>query len=189
MNKTTEPIRDMKTVNALLTYLNEQNPRNYMLAKVQLNTAFRISDVVPLKVSHFYQSNGYFRDCIVVTEEKTNKLRIVAINKELRSAIKDYIKSMNLSYDSYLFPSHKGFNCHISITQAQRIFQNAGQQLHLDNFGSHSLRKTWGYFAYKKTKNIAVIMRAYNHASEKDTLKYIGITQKDKNDLYKLISF
>lgn len=190
MNKVTEPIRSIKTINNLLNYFKGQSLRNYMIAKVQLNTAFRISDIVTLKVSDFYHQNGYARESLTITsEKKTEKIRIVAINQSLKTAIKDYIISEGLSYDDYLFQSRKGTNRPISTTQVHRIFQNAGEVLHLDNFGTHSLRKTWGYFAYQKTKNIALIMKAYNHDSEEDTLKYIGIVQKDKDDLYKQINF
>ena len=189
MNKTTEPIRNMKTVNTLLTYLKGQSYRNYMLAKVQLNTAFRISDIVVLKTSDFFHQNGYLRENVIVKEQKTGKVRSVAINQSLKVALKEYVDLMGFDYDLYLFPSRKGTNKPITVTQAQRIFQNAGEQLHLDNFNSHSLRKTWGFFAYKKTKNIALIMRAFGHNSEQDTLRYIGITQKDNDDLYKQINF
>lgn len=190
MNKTTEPIRNKKTINTMLMYLKGQSLRNYMIAKVQLNTAFRISDIVKLKVSDFFHQSWYIKESLtVMSEKKTDKIRIVAINNALKDAIKEYVVTMDLNHDDFLFQSRKGINKPLTTTQVHRIFQETGEQLHLENFGTHSLRKTWGYFAYKETKNIALIMKAYNHDSEKETLKYIGIIQKDKDNLYKQINF
>lgn len=189
MNKTTEPVRSMKDIYNIFAYLKGRSLRNYLIAKVQLNTAFRISDVLRLKVGDFVQDNGDFRDWLTAKEKKTSKVRRIAINSSLKQALSEYLDQYDLNPGDYLFKSRKGINKAITTTQAHRIFQEVGQVLHLENFGTHSLRKSWGYFAYKKTKNIAVIMEAYNHHSEKETLKYIGITQKNHDDLYNQIKF
>lgn len=41
-----EPIKDKKKVDSFLTYLKVKNERDWLLAKFQLNTGLRISDVV-----------------------------------------------------------------------------------------------------------------------------------------------
>ena len=190
MNKTTEPIRDNKRLQELFAYLKGKNMRDYVMAKTQLNTALRISDIVPLRVCDFMHASGYFREDVTIKEQKTGKEKHIAINTSLKSTLKEYIKEYNLQYDNYLFISRKGHGSrHISTTQAQRILQDAAQALHLDNFNSHSLRKTWGYNAYNETHNIALIMQVYNHASAEVTLRYIGITQTDKDNLYNMIQF
>lgn len=187
MNMTTEPIRDPKLLQDLLAYLKGKNERNYVMAKIQLNTALRISDIVTLKVSDFMHPSGNFREYITVKERKTKKNKHIAINKALKTTLKSYISANNLEYDSYLICSRKGG--HISTTQAHRIYSNAGLALHIDSFNSHSLRKTWGLNAYKKTHNLALIMQIYNHSSIDHTMRYIGITQKDKDTLYNQIQF
>lgn len=188
MNITTEPIRDPKKLNALLSYLRGEDLRNYLMAKVQLNTALRISDTVILQVHDFIHLSGNFREYIVLKEQKTGHERHIAINQALKKDIKEYIAVKKLDYDDYLFKSKKTGGP-ISTTQAHRIYQDAGIALHLDNFNSHSLRKTWGFTAYQKTKNIALIMQVYGHTSVTQTLKYIGITQTDKDTLYNTIKF
>lgn len=189
MNIETEPLRDKRQIQALFTYLKGKSSRNYVMAKIQLNTALRISDVVKLKVNDFFHPSGKFRRYIIVKEKKTGKERHIAINATLKHIITSYTEENNLTYHDYLIPSQKKSVGHISTTQAHRIFQDAGQTLHFDKFNSHSLRKSWGYFAYKKTKNIALIMQVYGHTSVTQTLKYIGITQTDKDLLYNTIEF
>lgn len=189
MNFTTEPIRDRRRVNEILSYMKGSNYRNYVMAKIQLNTGLRISDVLKLKVKDFIQPDLRYREYITLHEKKTSKEKKIAINKALKDIIKDYILKYDLTYNSYLFPSPKKKNAPISRTQAHRIYENVAKALHLDNFNSHSLRKTWGYFAYKETQNIALLMDVYNHSSAEMTLRYIGINQDDKNSLYHKIKF
>ena len=60
----------------------------------------------------------------------------------------------------------------------------------IELFGTHSLRKTWGYFSYKASKhNIGLIMAMFNHTSERETLRYIGIDQEEKDLLYSTVRF
>jgi integrase len=189
MNKTTQPVKSRKVLDRLLIYLKGKSTRDYMIAKVQLNTARRISDIVTLKVSDFVNRDGRLKEYITFIEKKTQKIAKIAINQELQTAILGYIKSEKLEHDDYLFQSRKGKNKPLSVTQVHRIFQEAAEALNLEDFGSHSLRKTWGYFCYKETRNIALIMDAYNHHSEKVTLRYIGISQDDRDVLFMNIRF
>ena len=53
-----------------------------------------------------------------------------------------------------------------------------------EKIGTHTLRKTFGYHAYIKTKNIALIQKLLNHSSPSVTLRYIGITQDDLDNVY-----
>lgn len=189
MNVTTEPIRDKKKLNQLLDYLKVQNDRNYLMAKVQLNTALRLSDVINLRVVDFLYPSSKFKNYLYVMEKKTGKRKKIMINTLLAQSIKEYIQENQLQLEDYLFSTPRHRDRHITQTQAHRIYQAAAKSLHLEKFNSHSLRKTWGYHAYKETKNIAIIMQVYGHVSLKDTFRYIGITQEDMNNMYKKIKF
>ncbi|BDP82253.1 hypothetical protein EfmAA290_29290 (plasmid) [Enterococcus faecium] len=46
-----------------------------------------------------------------------------------------------------------------------------------DDIGTHTLRKTFGYHYYKKTRDIATLMFIFNHSSQAITKRYIGITE------------
>lgn len=185
-----EPIKDKKKVDALLTYLKGKNERDYLLCKFQLNTGLRISDVVKVKVSDFLTENMNFKDYFVLQEQKTDKEKKIKLNDSLKKSLKEYIKQNKLEIDNYLFESRKGQNEPITVTQAYRILKAAAVSLHIENFGTHSLRKTWGYWTYKMSRyNIGLIMDTFNHSSEKITLRYIGITQESKDELYSLVQF
>ncbi|MED2625346.1 tyrosine-type recombinase/integrase, partial [Bacillus thuringiensis] len=45
----------------------------------------------------------------------------------------------------------------------------------LEGISSHTLRKTWGYCAYKSGVDIAFLQHFFDHSTPSKTLKYIGI--------------
>ncbi len=51
----------------------------------------------------------------------------------------------------------------------------------------HSLRKTFGYHAWKQGSDPVVIMVIFNHSSLSITKRYLCIEQDDKDDVYRSI--
>lgn len=47
----------------------------------------------------------------------------------------------------------------------------------LYSIGTHTLIKTFGYWHYKKFKDVALLQELLNHSTPDVTLRYIGITQ------------
>ena len=170
-------------------YLKNTNFRNYGLFKVQLNTGLRISDVVNLKYDDVFEKNGNLKKHISLTEKKTKKHRVIFINNELKNVFKELREYFKLSSGIYLFKSRKGQNKPITTTQVHRIYQNIGKVFNLKNFNSHSLRKTFCYFVYQKNKDINLIMKLMNHSSTAITLRYIGITNDDIDNIYSSLDF
>lgn len=188
-----DAIKDIKKVNLLLAYLKGVNDRDYLLAKFQLNTGLRISDVVSVKVQDL-MINNRFKEYFILNEVKTDKIKHIKLNDELRKVIKNYVLNNNLSSNDYLFKSKKfaenGESRHITVTQAYRILKSAAITVGIDNFGTHSLRKTWGYFTYKASAhNIGLLMSMFNHSAPSITLRYIGIDQDEKDKLYCSVQF
>ena len=73
----------------------------------------------------------------------------------------------------------------INRVQAYRIIKEAAQAAGLDEYVScHSLRKPFGYFAWKQGVPPAMLMDIYNHSSYKITRRYLCIEQEDKDDVF-----
>ncbi len=170
-------------------YLKNTNFRNYGLFKVQLNTGLRISDVVKLKYDDVFEKNGNIKKHLSLTEKKTKKNRLIFINNELRTTFKELKDYFEYKDTMYLFTSRKGQNRPLTTTQVHRIYQNIGQIFNLKNFNSHSLRKTFCYFIYQKNNDINLIMKIMNHSSTAITLRYIGITDDDIDNIYSSLEF
>ncbi len=185
---TVEPIRSRTKIRQMYHYLNGRDPKYGVLFKFGLNTGLRISDILPLKVKDIYNENGDFRDYLILDEQKTSKEKKIKLNTAIRKTLNAYIEQQQMKDDDYLFPSRKGG--HIGRVQAYRVLKEGAEALGIENFGTHSLRKTWGYWTYKISKyNIGLIMDTFNHSSQSITLRYIGVSQDQKDELYSLVQF
>lgn len=185
---TVEPVRDKSQIRQMYQYLNSKDPKYGLIFKFGLNTGLRISDILPLKVKDVLTANGKFHDYLIIKEKKTGKEKKIKINNILRSDIESYVKSKGISDEDSLFSSQKG--SHIGRVQAYRVLKAASNMIGIENFGTHSLRKTWGYWTYKVSKyNVGLIMDTFNHSSQRITLRYIGVNQDQKDELYSLVQF
>ena len=91
----------------------------------------------------------------------------------------------NTDEDSYLFPNGRKTQTHISRSQAFRIIREAAEYAELDeHIGCHSLRKTFGYHAWKQGMQPALLMELFNHSSYHVTKQYLCIEQDDKDKMY-----
>ncbi len=185
---TVEPIRDKAKIYQMYTILNQKDIKYGLLLKFGLNTGLRISDILPVKLKDVCTDNGNFHDYFKLNEKKTGKAKKIKINTALRKEIETFVKAEKPASGSYLFSNGKGM--HIGRVQAYRVLKEAAEYADIENFGTHSLRKTWGYWTYKMSKyNIGLIMDTFNHSSPGITLRYIGINQDQKDELYSLVQF
>lgn len=165
--RTTKPIKDSETLLKLMN-VYPKHSRNYLLLAVCLNTGLRISDVIGLKLSDIKGSE------LNLIEKKTKKDKVVGINNDLRALVEDTAKENILDGSDYLFFNQHDKRSHISRVQAFRIVHHAGQMIGI-GISPHSLRKTFGYIHYTRTKDVAQLMYIFNHSAPNVTLKYIGI--------------
>jgi integrase len=76
--------------------------------------------------------------------------------------------------------------------QAYRIINKIADRNGLSDIrvGTHTLRKTWGYHAYKRFNlSLDDIMLKLNHQSIQSTKRYIGLTAEEKADIEGKVSF
>ncbi len=189
---TTHPIKSKENLEAFKNYYLAIKPnlRNYTLIIIGLNTAFRISDLLTLRWRDVYDTEGnFFREHLSLIEQKTKKERSVALNDTVIYVLTLYRQSYKApNADSYLFPSAKNKSMPITRTQAYRLVKNAANAVGLDaHISCHSLRKTFGYHAWKQGIQPALLMNIYNHSSYKITKRYLCIEQDERDDVYRKI--
>ena len=177
-----QPIRDKYKIEEMKEELKKSGTRNYMLFYVGINTGLRISDIVKLNYNDIRNSDGTMKSHITIVEKKTNKLKRFPIVNGLYTELDKYTK--NMRDGEYIFKSHKGQNKPITTTQAYRIISNAATNVGLNEIGTHTLRKTFGYHHYKQFKDIAILQQIFNHSSPSITLKYLGIDQDEIDKSY-----
>jgi len=164
-----QPIRERNKIAEIKLILKHHSYRDYFLFTVGINTGLRISDILKLQVRDVRD-----RTHITIKEQKTGKGKRLKINTALRSIIDEYITGMD--DEDYLFPSRKGSGP-IGRVQAYKVLNTAARKVGLDEIGTHTLRKTFGYHFYQKTRDVAQLQEILNHSAPSVTLRYIGINQ------------
>lgn len=185
-----QPIREQKDLEDCFVFLRREinavdgskyptlkriKTRNYYLVYLGINIGLRITDLLKIKVGQIRK--GY----IQLREEKTGKLQQIQANQDvLNEIIKNYINKFELDDDAYLFSSRKGFNKAISRQNVSNIIKEIAATLHWRYpVNTHTLRKTFGYHYYKKTKDVVSLQRMFNHRDPRVTLVYIGMIQEE----------
>jgi integrase len=164
------------------------NKRNYCLFVLGINTGLRISDLLNLKFCNVLEKNK-IKSSIRIKEQKTKKTNNIQINTNAKEALNlliKYYKEKNIySDDLYLFHSREGENKPISRVHAWQILNKAAKKSRIKGqIGTHTLRKTFGYWAYKQGIDITLLQTIFKHSCPSITLNYIGITHDDINNVY-----
>jgi integrase len=186
-----EPIRSEKKIKDLKKYLlGTGNMRNYALIVLGLNSALRISDILNLKWEDVYDfEEGSFKLHVSVVEQKTSKMKKFLLNKNAIEGLVGLKKQLgHINSQDYVFKSREGVNKAITRHMAIRIIKEACAAVGIkENVGCHSLRKTFGYHSWKKGVPLPVLMELYNHSNQAVTKLYLGISQDDIDDVYRLV--
>lgn len=183
--KTVQPIRERQKIEAMKIMLRASCLRNELLFVLGINTGLRISDLLLLSVGDVLTEKRKPVQRLELYEQKTKKSRAVALNAKTRRLIERYFKEERRDAFSAepLFLSQKGGKA-ITRQHAYYILNRAARAVGItERIGTHSLRKTFGYFAYKQGQDLALIQKLLNHSSQEETLRYIGITQEQLDEV------
>ncbi len=184
----TTPIRTIAEIEQMKSYFLSRNRiRDYALFVTGINTALRISDLLQLRWMDIYDSTrNTYRRHMDIYEQKTQKHAEVALNESCIKSFKLLRQHSPFLYETeYIFCHNNNHFVPISRNRAYHIIKQAALETHIEgNISCHSLRKTFGYHAWKKGTPSALIMNIYNHSSIEITKRYLSISQDDKDDLY-----
>jgi len=178
-----EPIRDTKIIKRIKKYL-EEKPRDHCLFTLGINTAYRANELLSIKVSDIIHLNA--GAVLELKQSKVKKYRSVTLNKGVIESITRLLDSRHFELDDFLFYSLHGSVLTVStVNRLVKVWciENGAR----GNFGSHTLRKTWGY--QQRIQNnapVPLLMEAFGHSSQKQTLDYLGIQAHEIQSLYSL---
>jgi site-specific recombinase XerD len=156
--------------------------RDLLLFVVGINTALRISDLLELQINQFISEDGEIRNRFWIREQKRGKRHEITINQSIQEALTEYLEAHPFDLkelQSYLFFNPRTKQ-HIKRGQAWKFITTICQEVGLrGNYGTHRLRKTWGYHARMQGGDLALIMYKLNHNSIAYTKRYLGITDDE----------
>ena len=115
------------------------------------------------------------------------KLCFVPFNETIFESTQEWLKEHPCLHDlSPLFPSLTTGRA-LSVNYINHLVKQWCNEIFLPgNYGSHTLRKTWG-FHMRKTFNepLVLITSAFGHSSQRQTLEYLCIQTNELDDLYR----
>jgi integrase len=172
------PIKDFERIQAMKKVLRQSSLRDLLLFVIGINTGIKVHDLLYLTVKDVWDGSKT-REFLYLKDEKNGEVKAFYLNSKVGEVLRDYMASNQLRPDDFLFKSKKN-NQPITRQQAYRIINHAAKEVGIhEKIGTHTLRKTFGYHAYRKGVAISILKNIFNQHSTAETLKYIGI---DKNE-------
>lgn len=182
-----EPIRKISDIKKIIEYLRKRKFMYMVIFQIGIYSGLRISDILGLNISDVEN-----KEEIEIQEKKTGKYKKFPINKDLQKLIKQWLKIRKINYSiskgEPLFIGKK--HCRLDKSQVYREIKKACEACRLrGNYGTHTMRKTFGYHHYQKFKDIAMLQKIFNHSAPQITLRYIGLEQEEINQSYRSFDY
>lgn len=197
--QTVFPIKNRNQLDAMASWLRANTDRKYLLGFILgINLGLRANELLELKCSDIFYPDGSIRcndtdytdttDRISVFQEKVDKRRSLYLNESCVRAIKWYYGDATNHYsDEYIFSSREGG--HIEVDTLRKVLKKAAKACGIkQNIGTHTLRKTFGYFHYQSNHDIVFLQRLFGHSSALITMRYIGIADEEEKKAYHEVS-
>ena len=188
------PIKDSNVLTSVQETLLDSfwaGRRNYTIFQLGKATLLRVSDVMQLKKSDVFNSDGTIKQNTFIHDQKTGKantLYLKPVHADLL-AYYDWLQQQNL-ISEWLFPSIQHPERHITEKQFYKVMAKVGDLLGINYLGTHTMRKTGAYRVYMQSNyNIGLVMQLLNHSSEAMTLTYLGLDQASRETILDQINF
>lgn len=161
-----------------------------MYARVSFCTACRASDVL-----QFHWNDILNKSCVIVTEQKTKKTRRIPLNPSVQKKFNElWVALGRPDMKDFMFPSNRG-DKPITIQYVNQRLKDFKYKyrLRIENFSTHTFRKTFGRYVYDthnhSAESLMLLNKILNHSSIDVTKAYIGITQDEIGDIFDSIKF
>jgi len=175
-----EPIRSKKDIQTIKKLLADK-PLDYALFTVGINTNLRASDLLRIKVKPVKDLNP--NDEIVLNEKKTRKERRINLNKACIMAIQRLLAAKEYADKDYLFTGQRGVLTVPTVNAKVKAWCRASNLK--GNYGSHTLRKTWGYHQRVSFgTDLPTLMECFNHSTKKQALAYLCVQPEEIKNVY-----
>ncbi len=152
----------------------------------------RVSDLLTLRWNQILSGDEF-----VIFEKKTDKRRVIRINEGFKAHIADCYQALGIKdINEPCFLNRYGSS--ISLQMINRNFKaiKVKYQLKIENFSTHSLRKTWARQVYENENSqgrgdmaLLKLSEIMNHSCPSITRRYIGLRQQELGEVYDSLQF
>jgi len=178
-----EPIRDIKAIKRIKK-LYADKPRDLCLFTMGINTAYRASELLSLTVGQV--EHLQVGDLLDIKQTKNRRYRSITMNRVVIRTIDDWLAEHPDPHpDAALFISAVTGKA-LKVSTVNNMVKQWCREVGLcGNYGSHSLRKTWGYHQrVRHAQPLPLLTAAYGHATQAQTLAYLCIQEEEIAELF-----
>lgn len=158
--------------------------------KISFCTAFRVSDVRTTKWKDILGKDEFIK-----VEQKTQKSRIVKLNKEIAQNITqmyELVRPFDTSLSVICNPKTGEPYTPEYINRKLKYFR-VRYRVKIRRFSTHTFRKTFARNVFESNggtmKALSLIQKILNHKNPQTTLTYMGYVQDDINEIYNSLHF
>ena len=152
----------------------------------------RVSDLLSLTWNQILTGEEF-----AIYEQKTGKRRVIRINSGFQAHVQDCFNALGVkdSEECCFLNRYGGL---ISLQMINRHLKaiKVKYQLRINNFSTHSLRKTWARRVYENENAqgrgdmaLLKLSELMNHSSPAITRRYIGLRQQELGEVYDNLTF
>jgi integrase len=172
-----EPIRTVEDVSRIKVLLRN-NPRDLAIFTLGVNSPLRPSDLLHVKV-------GMVRNLRPGDTFAFNGITITVNQPVVQTIDKLLVAMSSSSVNDYLFQSKKSTGRPLGVSSLHRLVKSWCADAGLDgNFGSHSLRKSFGYINRTEFKvDLGQLASMFNHPYKRQTISYLCLPPEELNNI------
>ncbi len=152
----------------------------------------RVSDLLSLTWNQILDGDEF-----VLYEQKTGKRRVIRINSGFQAHAKDCFNALGIrDVNELCFLNRYGGLISLQMLNRHLKTIKTKYQLKINNFSTHSLRKTWARKVYENENvqgrgemALLKLSEIMNHSSPTITRRYIGLRQQELGEVYDSLQF
>ena len=152
----------------------------------------RVSDLLSLTWNQILNSEE-----LVIYEKKTDNRRVIRINAAFQAHAKDCFNALGIKdAEEICFLNRYGGIISLQMINRHLKAIKIKYQLKINNFSTHSLRKTWARTIYENENSqgrgervLLKLSELMNHSSPAITRRYIGLKQQEIGEVYDCLQF
>ena len=154
----------------------EQRLRDRALFDLAIDSKLRGCDLVQLQIGDLV-SGPNIRKRAAITQQKTGRPVQFEIAADARGSLFAWLERRGGSVANYVFPSRVDHTRHLSTRQYARLVDEWVEAigLRMEEYGTHSLRRTKASIIYKATGNLRAIQILLGHSKIENTVRYLGV--------------
>lgn len=199
-DKTVYPLKDRNDILNMAQWLRENKGDRYMMAFILgINLGLRANELLSLRRNDLFNPDGSIKfneqvdtpnDKIRIHQKKTHSDRDLYLNEDCVNVLNMVFphRLPGFATSQYIFPSREGG--HIEVDTLRKVLKEAAKACGIkQNIGSHTMRKTFGYWHFQKYHDVVFLQNLFRHSDALITMRYIGMAAEDDKAAYHAISF